>query len=167
MPCRCCICGRKLTADVSVARGIGPICNGKQKEAALLGENRPDDANCKKCGGNLTYTPMFDKLKLPCNNYCCTKNHCPFARESVCPRERVLIKSDIYPLYKNKEKHCSFCGKQLNGYRYRMHTSKSKITLECTECREKNQSWRNNISIKIPRVNHIDNYLINQEKYRI
>ena len=167
---RCCICGRKLTAKDSVARGIGPICAGKMKEEALLSKAKREDGNCKVCGGNLItgYTKLYDDLKLPCNNYCCSNDHCPFARENACPRERVYIKSDIYPLYKHKEKFCSFCGDKITAH-YRMHKSKSKITLECSDCRKKNESWRNGIKPRnrIHIVKWTETYLTNQEKYRI
>lgn len=140
---RCCICGRKLTAERSIARGIGPICFGKAEKESLLNQERQKRGHCRICGYKLPYFPQFDELGLPCNHYCCFKEHCPFAQELSCPRERVYIKTDIYPLYKNKEKFCSFCGDKLNGG-YIKHTSKTKLTLECSNCREKNKLWRNN-----------------------
>lgn len=140
---RCSICGRKLTVAQSVARGIGPICFGKMEKEAILNQERQKPNHCKICGYELFYIPQFDELGLPCNHLCCSKGHCPFAMEVPCPRERVYIKSDIYPLYKNKEKSCSFCGKESkNGY-FR-NFSKTKLTLECGICREKNKSWRKN-----------------------
>lgn len=157
MASRCCICGRKLTADKSVARGIGPICFGKMENEAILNQERQKPNHCKVCGYGLTYMPQFDELGLPCNHYCCTLNHCVYAQESPCPRERVYIKDDIYPLYKNKPKFCSFCGKQLNGG-YIKHTSKTKLILECSDCREKNKSWRNN---KVEAPKNLDIYIKN------
>lgn len=140
---RCCICGRKLTADKSVARGIGPICYGKTKKESFVNREKQKPNRCKVCGYELLYVPSYDELKLPCNHYCCFKGHCPFVHEPTCPRERVYVKSDVYPLYKNKVKRCSFCGELLNGG-YHRNFSKTKLTLECKDCRTKNKSWRFN-----------------------
>jgi len=151
---RCCICGRPLTADKSVARGIGPICWGKNN-LAVIREVRNGERNALQ-NGNLDYfmgnneltknrderIPLFDGLKLPCNDYDCVKGGCPWASFGTCPRERVYIKKDIYPLYKEKDRFCSFCGEKVGRNNYTKNVFKSKITIECQECRNRNHKWR-------------------------
>lgn len=162
---RCAICGRKLTVIKSVVRGIGPVCwnkiNGSSLEIKTNNGQKPN--RCKVCGHEISYVPSFDALGLPCNSYCCYKGHCPFAHEKECPRERVYIKKDIYPLYQNKPKNCAFCGKLLNGG-YIKRVSKTKITFECRECQEKNKSWRqNNIEgYKTMSLNNLDIFIKNK-----
>ena len=162
---RCAICGRKLTADKSMARGIGPVCFGKMKEEFTLNENRSKPNNCKVCGVPRFQIPEWTKLGLPCNNYCCFKGHCPYGGETSCPRERVYIKTDFYPLYKKKPKFCSFCGDQITTGSYRKYLYRTKITLECCGCQIKNKDWRNN-NINIPETmspKNLDVYIKNQE----
>ena len=161
---RCAICGRKLTADKSVTRGIGPICDVNMKKEAFLNRDMQKQIHCEICGYGLPYFPQFDELKLPCNHFCCSKGHCPFAHESPCPRERVYIKGDIYPLYKHKKKECSFCGQESDRGYFR-HFSKTKLTLECHECRDKNKAWRNNKNLDLSKTmspRNLDIYIKNR-----
>jgi len=147
---RCAICGRELTDPDSVKRGIGPVCaeNLKKRIEEAKEKNHTLDTFCKgpktkhEQGREIKVRiKEFDDLKLPCNDYDCVKGECPFANETRCPRERIYIKSDIYPLYKNKDKYCSFCGKKVSRS-YRKHIHKTKITIECKECVKRNKSWR-------------------------
>lgn len=153
---RCAICGKPLTADKSVARGIGPICHKKEK-IALKNEERRREKKARE-NGNLDHfmgnneptkyqkeqrSERWDKLGLPCNDYNCMRGSCPWASFRKCPRERVYIKKDIYPLYKKKPRICSFCGKEITNGNYHKNFYKTKLTLECQECRNRNNNtWR-------------------------
>lgn len=118
---RCAICGRELSDPMSVFRGIGPDCLTKLNTNEAL--------------------EFFEKIGLPCKKFENCKN-CPYASEIPCPRHRVYVKNDIYPLYAKKERYCSFCGKLANGV-LTQRVYKSKIVLECPECKVKNKAWRN------------------------
>jgi len=143
---RCCICGKELWDPKSVNRGIGPVCDKiieqKAKQKVQWEENIEYFANKSEPKEKPLGIEIFEKLKLPCNHYDCIEGSCPFATFKRCPRMRVYIKKDIYPLYQKKLKECSFCGKALPNGNYTKNIFKSKITLECAECKNKNKSWR-------------------------
>lgn len=130
-----------MTAPASKLRGIGPVCSKKYIKARTILEQEGLGNPCKVCKKPVPYFPNFSWLRLPCNHYCCLTGHCPFAGKETCPRERVIIKTDIYPLYKKKERRCSFCGKIVIN-QYIKTFSRTKLIIECYECRKENKLWR-------------------------
>jgi hypothetical protein len=144
---RCIRCGRELTAEKSVERGIGPTCWEKIQEAKAnaLDEYQEqadiyDYVQKKIQGGKLQLRiGAYDALKLPCNDYTCRE--CPFAAKKKCPRERVFLKRDLRPKYKNRVKTCSFCGDSII-HPHRIYKHETKRTIECKKCYEKNKEWR-------------------------
>ena len=131
---RCAVCGRKLTNPKSVVKGIGPICLQKLEK---------NDVEFK-------VRDMLKGLRLPCYlepnlKYC---KDCIYKNDKSCPRERIYLRKDVYPLRERKVRRCTFCGKQLNQYNYRKYVFKNRVTLECDSCFLKNREWRMAASAK-------------------
>lgn len=119
---RCAICGRELTNRISIARGIGPVCKDKLKiDTTLQNEFKIE----------------LKTLGLPCYLYTECR-FCPYNIHRTCPRERIILQKDL----KGKtERICSFCGKTIiNGSV--AYKSGAKRIFECSECSEKNKTWR-------------------------